>query len=66
MMPAMEYIISSDQKGFMKNRRIAVNIRKVFDLLYHTQINGTPCYVLSVDFLKCFDMIEIRGQLWVL
>ena len=28
MMPALEHFINKDQRGFMKNRRISVNIRK--------------------------------------
>ena len=28
MIPALEHIIHRDQRGFMKNRRISVNIRK--------------------------------------
>ena len=33
MIPALEHIINKDQRGFMKERRISVNIRKMLDII---------------------------------
>ena len=33
----LESIIHMNQKGFMKNRQIAVNIRKVYDIIQYTK-----------------------------
>ena len=55
MIPAFEHIIHPDQRGFMKDRRISVNIRKMLDILHHTEIEDIEAVVLSLDFVKCFD-----------
>ena len=55
MTPALEHIISKDQRGFMKNRRISVNIRKMLDILHVAEIEELEAIVLSLDFVKCFD-----------
>lgn len=54
-------LISEDQTGFMKNRNISTNIRKIIDLDDYCQSNGIPALVLSVDFERCFDTIEISS-----
>ena len=55
---ALDIIIHSDQKGFMKGRRISSNIRKIFDLMKYTEENNLNAVILSLDFLKCFDYVE--------
>ena len=55
MIPALEKIINKDQWGFMKDRRISVNIRKMLDIMYHAQKQDLEAVVLSLDFVKCFD-----------
>ena len=55
MLPALEHIINSDQRGFMKNRRISVNIRKMLDIMYMAEKEDLEAVVLSLDFVKCFD-----------
>ena len=55
MIPALEKIISKDQRGFMKDRRISVNIRKFLDIMHHAESNDIEAIVLSLDFVKCFD-----------
>ena len=37
MLPALDHIIHRDQRGFMKDRRISVNIRKILDIMYETE-----------------------------
>ena len=56
--PALDYIIHQDQHGFMRNRNIAINIRKMFDLIQFMECTQTPATILSLDFEKCFDKIE--------
>ena len=55
MLPALEHIINRDQRGFMKNRRISVNIRKMLDIMHHVEHEDLETVVLSLDFVKCFD-----------
>ena len=65
MVPALEYIINEDQKGFLPNRRIAANIRRILDVVTGVQQENQPenMYVLSCDFLKCFDRVETESVL---
>ena len=55
MLPALEKIINKDQRGFMKDRRISVNIRKMLDIIHHTKQEDMEAVILSLDFVKCFD-----------
>ena len=55
MLPALESIIHTDQRGFMKNRRISVNIRKMLDIIHQAEKKDLEAVVLSLDFVKCFD-----------
>ena len=55
---SLERIISKAQTGFMKQRRIAVNIRRIFELMTYTQNHNIDAMILSLDFMKCFDKIE--------
>ena len=55
MIPALEHIISKDQRGFMKDRRISVNIRKMLDIIHQAKVDDLEAIVMSLDFVKCFD-----------
>ena len=55
MIPALEHIINKDQRGFMKERRISVNIRKMLDIIEQAEKDDLEAIVLSLDFVKCFD-----------
>ena len=55
MIPALEHIIIQDQRGFMKNRRISINIRKMLDIMHQVQQEDLQAVILSLDFVKCFD-----------
>ena len=55
---ALPYIIHPDQTGFMLNRRISTNIRKILDLVMITKRNKQEALLLCCDFLKCFDRVE--------
>ena len=61
--PALKVIINEDQRGFMKNRRIATNIQTIFELIKHTDKKNVDAIVLSLDFMKCFDRIEFCALL---
>ena len=56
-----ETIINMDQKGFLRGRRISANIRKILDLVDYANETDEDIMVLSVDFQKCFDMIEFEA-----
>ena len=55
---ALKIIINKDQTGFMRERRISSNIRKLFDLMSYCEKNQIPAQILSCDFAKCFDRVE--------
>ena len=55
MSPALKHIIHQDQRGFMKDRRISVNIRKMLDIIHQAEKEDLESVVLSLDFVKCFD-----------
>ena len=54
-------IIHYSQKGFMKNKQIAINIRKIFDIMMYCEEEDIQAVILSIDFQKCFDMIEFNA-----
>ena len=60
MIPALETIIHQDQRGFMKERRISVNIRKMLDIMHQAQKEDLESVVLSLDFVKCFDKCSFK------
>ena len=55
MIPALEDLIHKDQRGFMKERRISVNIRKMLDIIHEAEVEDLEAIILSLDFVKCFD-----------
>ena len=54
----LPHIIHTDQTGFMTNRRISTNIRKLIDLAVLAKAMNEEVILLSCDFLKCFDRVE--------
>ena len=57
----LERLINRDQKGFLKGRRASTNIRVVLDLVSLSDEEGVEGLILSLDFFKCFDQVEIRA-----
>ena len=53
-------IINNDQSGFMKNRRIAANVRKVFDIMQHCKLKNADACLINLDYIKCFDRIAFE------
>ena len=45
----------------MKARRITASIRKILDIMNKLEQQGREGWVLSVDFQKCFDMIDFEA-----
>ena len=60
MLPSLDDIIHKDQRGFMKDRRISVNIRKMLDIIHQAEIHDIEAVVLSLDFVKCFDKCSFQ------
>ena len=58
-------MIHDDQQGFLPNRRIAINIRKILDIAM-SEDPATNRQILSGDFMKCFDRVEISGVIEVM
>ena len=58
MIPALDDIIDEDQKGFLPGRRIAVNIRKIFDLIRYSSETDENIVIVNLDYQKAFDMIS--------
>ena len=58
MMPDLEEVIHQDQRGFLPNRRIASNIRKLLDIMNAAETEKKEIMVMSCDYLKCFDRVE--------
>ena len=60
-MLGLQQIIHSDQKGFMPGRKIATNIRRLFDLMCYCDQEKIEAFVLSLDFMKCFDRVDFSA-----
>ena len=58
MVPSLQEIIHPNQTGFLPNRRICANIRKLLDVVYESIAADQENLILSCDFMKCFDRIE--------
>ena len=54
----LDDIIHSDQKGFLPNRAISTNIRRIFDAMKYCKEEEIDGIILSLDFSKCFDRIS--------
>ena len=52
-------IISETQKGFLKGRFIGENTRLIYDVMTEAEEKKIPGLLLSVDFEKAFDSIEM-------
>ena len=61
MLISMNDIINQDQKGFLPERRIASNIRRVFDIMQLSSNKKMENLILSLDFMKCFDRISFSA-----
>ena len=51
-------LVDSDQVGYIKDRYIGENIRKIFDILNYTEESDIEAILAQIDFEKAFDSIE--------
>ena len=58
MKKVLNKIISSDQRGFLKDRYMEENTRLIYDLIQYCKENNREGILLLIDFEKAFDSIE--------
>jgi len=54
----LQFVVNSDQNGFVKGRSIHENIRLIEDVLRYVDKNNLPGVMMCIDFKKAFDSIE--------
>ncbi len=54
----LQYLIDSDQTGYISGRFIGQNIRTVDDILYFCENENLPGIILTVDYEKAFDSLN--------
>ena len=59
--PALDMILSDNQRGFRKGKRICCNIRAAYEIIKYAKDNELDGMILSLDFEKCFDKIEFNS-----
>ena len=59
-------LINEDQTGFMTNRFIGDNIRQIYDLITHVNIEKLLGLLLCLDFEKAFDSVDWKFMFKVL
>ena len=66
LIPLLVDLIRISQTGFMENRNIAHNIRKIIALINYADEEKLEAVLISLDFEKAFDKVEmvaIEGSL---
>ena len=58
--PVLKTLVNQDQKGYLQDRRISANIRRILDLILFTEEEALPGIIISIDFEKCFDQVELQ------
>ena len=56
--PVMQYLIQDQQTGYIENRFIGMNIRKLADLISYVESEQIPAIMITIDFRKAFDTVE--------
>ena len=51
-------IIHHNQTGFMKERLISMNLRKILDTINYVESQNMPGVFFAIDFQKAFDRVE--------
>ena len=59
-------IMHSDQKGFIKGRKISHNLIELISIIQYCQDYNLPAYSFCVDFEKAFDHVEYEALYAVL
>ena len=63
ILDCLKEIVSSDQRGFLPDRRISVNIRKMLDIIEKMKDAEEPGVIISCDFQKAFDKVNLQSLL---
>ena len=61
LLPSLKTIIAEDQRGFLPDRRISVNIRKMLDVMSDLEARDEPGVIISCNFQKAFDRINLNS-----
>ena len=61
LLPMPQSIISCDQRGFLPDRRISINIRKMLDVMEHVKRQEKEALIINCDFLKAFDKVNLNS-----
>ena len=56
--PHLEYMISKNQSGFIKGRRIEEGTRLVYDIMDYAEKSNNPGLLMLIDFQKAFDSVS--------
>ena len=54
-------IIHNDQTGFMAGRSMALNVRKIFDLMTICEKRDIDAFILNLDYMKAFNRPELQS-----
>lgn len=57
----LPFLINEDQSGFMQDRNISHNIRKIIDIIQIAEQRKLQAILISIDFYKCFDSLTFKG-----
>lgn len=61
MKSKLPYIIEEDQSGFMQNRSISHNLRKILDIICFSSNKKLETIMISIDWDKCFDRLSFES-----
>ena len=64
--PYLPKLIHDSQTGFMKNRNISHDVRKIIDIMQYVQNENIDALLISLDFEKAFDRVEIKALIGTL
>ncbi|KAL9989421.1 hypothetical protein ACROYT_G003968 [Oculina patagonica] len=53
-------IIHSDQCAYVKDRLISDALRTIDDVMWYTEINKIPGWLVAIDFEKAFDSVNVE------
>lgn len=59
-------IVSPSQTGFIRNRHFFLNLRRLFNTIYHHPLSSVPEAVVSLDAEMVFDRTESRYLFYTL
>lgn len=57
----LPFLIDEDQSGFMQDRNISHNIRKIVDIIQIAERRKLAAILISIDFERCFDQIAFSA-----